>query len=204
MNSEQATFFDAQVDAPWANTPYGPDERPKLDRLFAHCGPLRGQIVLEPGCGTGRLTELLVRAVGPSGFVHACDISAMMARRAQERTRGLVQVRVRHAAMESLHLDEKSVDLIICHQVFPHFSNQRQALRHMASLLKPAGTLIIVHFECSAHINDVHRKAGTVVQNDRIPDQKKMERLLNGVGMRIRFFSDDPHLGYLLVCSGMD
>ena len=44
-----------------------------------------GDRVLEPGCGAGRLTELLARAVGPRGAVLACDVSEEMVRRAKAR-----------------------------------------------------------------------------------------------------------------------
>jgi ubiquinone/menaquinone biosynthesis C-methylase UbiE len=88
MNHERAAFFDSQVEAPWADTPYGQAENSKLERLFAQCGSLAGCAVLETGCGTGRLTELLSRQVGPIGFVHACDISRRMVQKAQERLMG--------------------------------------------------------------------------------------------------------------------
>ena len=198
MNSEQAAFFDSQVDASWADAPYGPEEAPKLERLARHCGPLAGRMVLEPGCGTGRLTQWLANRVGPTGFVHACDISRLMVHRALARTRGLAQVRVSHAAMESLDLGRASVDLVVCHQVFPHFKDKSGALAYMAKVLRPGGALLIVHFECSRIINDVHRKAGTVVAEDLLPVRGEMEKMLGAAGLGVRFYSDDSWLGYLL------
>lgn len=115
MNNEQAVFFDFQADAPWADTPYGGEQAPKLERLAWHCGSLDGRIVLEPGCGTGRLTQWLACAVGPTGCVHACDISRLMVHKALERTRGLGQVRVSHAAMENLGLSKDSVEQCCLH-----------------------------------------------------------------------------------------
>jgi SAM-dependent methyltransferase len=69
----KSTFFDDQVRRDWATKVYGLDERRKLDRLFAITGPLTVLRLLEPGCGTGRLTELLAREVGASGYVVAAD-----------------------------------------------------------------------------------------------------------------------------------
>jgi ubiquinone/menaquinone biosynthesis C-methylase UbiE len=198
MNSKQAAFFDSQADASWAADPYGFEEAPKLERLASHCGTLAGCIVLEPGCGTGRLTQWLASAVGPTGLVHACDISRLMVHRAIERTRGLAQVRVSYAEMENLDLDRDSVDLVVCHQVFPHFKDKCGALAYMANVLRPGGALLIVHFECSRIINDVHRKAGTVVAKDLLPDRREMEKILGAAGLGVRFFSDDSRLGYLL------
>jgi ubiquinone/menaquinone biosynthesis C-methylase UbiE len=198
MNNEQAAFFDSQADASWADAPYGREEAPKLERLLWHSGSLAGRTVLEPGCGTGRLTQWLACAVGPAGFVHACDISRLMSHRAMERTRGLAQVRVSHAAMEDLGLGKESVDLVVCHQVFPHFTDQLGALEYMAKVMRPDGALLIVHFECSRVINDVHRKAGTVVAQDLLPDRGQIEGMLDAAGLRVRYYSDDPKLGYLL------
>ena len=198
MNHAKATFFDSQVETPWAGTPYGRAEKPKLDRLFMHCGPLTGRTVLEPGCGTGRLTYELAQAVGPTGYVHACDISPKMVRKARQRTCGITQVSVAHAAMEELKIEKESVDLAICHQVFPHFSDKSSALGWIANVLKPDGALLIVHFECRIVINDVHRKAGTVVAHDHLPDQEEMAELLKTAGFQIEYYSDDPDLGYLL------
>ena len=199
MNNEKAAFFDTQIDADWADAPYGQVEKPKLDRLFFHCGQLAGCRVLEPGCGTGRLTELLARAVGKSGFVHACDISLQMVEKARGRIRSVEHARVLHGAMEDLDLAEDGVDLVICHQVFPHFDDKSSALNYMARVLKPEGKLLIVHFECRDVINDVHRKAGTVVELDSIPDLGEMTAMLKAIGMKIRYYSDDSELGYLLV-----
>jgi ubiquinone/menaquinone biosynthesis C-methylase UbiE len=199
MNNEQAAFFDSQADASWADTPYGREEAPKLERLAWHCGALAGYSVLEPGCGTGRLTQWLACAVGPTGFVHACDISRLMVHRALERTRGLAQVGVSHAAMENLVLGPDSVDLIVCHQVFPHFADKPGALAYMANVLRPGGTLLIVHFECRRVINDVHRKAGTVVAQDLLPDRGQIEDMLDAAELRVRYYSDDPALGYLVI-----
>lgn len=198
MNDEKANFFDTQVDAPWADTPYGRVEKPKLDRLLLHCAPLTGLTILEPGCGTGRLTQKLALAVGPTGYVHACDISGQMVRKARQCTRGIAQARISHAAMEVLEIEAESVDLVICHQVFPHFADKSSALDWMANVLKPGGALLIVHFECRAVINDVHRKAGTVVEHDHLPGHEEMSMMLSAADFQIEYYSDDPDLGYLL------
>ncbi|MGD9367465.1 MAG: class I SAM-dependent methyltransferase [Desulfobacteraceae bacterium] len=198
MNHEKADFFDSQVDAPWADTPYGRAEKPKLERLFFHCGPLKGRTVLEPGCGTGRLTQALSLAVGPTGCVYACDISPKMVSKARECTCGIPQARVSYAAMEDLDIEAESVDLVICHQVFPHFFDKSSALGWIDKVLKPEGALLIVHFECRDVINDVHRKAGTAVKHDNLPDREEMAEMLSAANFQIEYYSDDPDLGYLL------
>ena len=69
MYKRKAAYFDSQVQAPWASEEYGPAEKCKLDRLFAETGPLDGLAILEPGCGTSRLTEILAGKVGGRGSI---------------------------------------------------------------------------------------------------------------------------------------
>jgi demethylmenaquinone methyltransferase/2-methoxy-6-polyprenyl-1,4-benzoquinol methylase len=121
-----------------------------------------------------------------------------MVRKALRRTRDCDNAWVSHAAMENLILSQGSIDLVICHQVFPHFKDKPAALGFMAHVLRPDGTLLIVHFESRRVINDVHRKAGTVVMDDILPNRRQIEALLYAGGFRIGYYSDDPRLGYLL------
>lgn len=197
MNQAKARFFDAQVAAGWAAEDYGEDERPKLERLLrqSELGP--GQRVLEPGCGTGRLSEVLAQVVGPAGQLMAMDISQGMVQACRKRVAGLSWVRVEQMAVEEFQAPADSFDRVVCHQVFPHFDDQPAALAHLVYLLKPEGILTVVHFMPSAAINDTHRKAGTVVEKDMLPPPEEMRRLVEQAGLSLEILVDDE-LGYLL------
>lgn len=197
MNQEKAEFFDAQVEADWAATEYGEIERPKLARLLT-AGELRpGQRVLEPGCGTGRLTSELASVVGPGGGLVALDISEGMVQACRRRVAGLSWVRVEQAAVEDFPAAPQSFDRVICHQVFPHFDDQPAALTRLTGLLKPGGVLLVVHFMPKAFINDTHRKAGTVVEQDLLPPDDQMRAMMSAAGLAVETLVDDD-LGYLL------
>jgi ubiquinone/menaquinone biosynthesis C-methylase UbiE len=197
MNRAKAEFFDAQVGADWAADEYGEVERPKLERLLkqSELGP--GQWVLEPGCGTGRLSQVLAEVVGPAGHLVAMDISAAMVKACHRRVAGLSWVRVERMALEEFQAPANSFDRVVCHQVFPHFDDQDMALTHLVSLLKPGGVLTVVHFMPSAVINDTHRKAGTVVEKDMLPPPREMRRMIEKAGLDMVTLVDD-NLGYLL------
>ena len=197
MYDKKAAYFDAQATAPWANYEYDPEESAKLERLFSYTGPLTGMNVLEPGCGAGRLTMILSDRVGPEGRVTALDISPAMIRAAEKRTRYRANARVYWDAIESFPLPGKAYDLILCHQVFPHFADKAKALRIMKPALKPDGKLILFHFINFAQINDHHRKAGTAVENDLMPEEAHMRRLFNDAGFDVTFIIDDEQ-GYFL------
>jgi len=197
MNTTKASFFDAQVQAGWAAEEYGEAERPKLERLLAQSELRPGHWVLEPGCGTGRLSEVLAQTVGPSGHLATMDISLGMVQACRERVAGLSWVRVEQMAVEEFEAEPASFDRVICHQVFPHFDDQPAALAHMVGLLKPGGVLTVVHFMPSAVINDTHRKAGTVVERDMLPQPEEMRRMVAQAGLSLETLVDDE-LGYLL------
>ena len=196
----KAAYFDENAGAPWAAAEYGPDEMVRLERLFQHTGPLRGLKILEPGCGTGRLTEILSDLAGDKGSVVALDISPGMIDVARRRIATRRNVEIHLCAVEELPLEENRYDLILCHQVFPHFEDKRQVLAILSRTLKPDGRLIIIHFINFDEINDLHRKAGTAVASDITPGEEEMRRLFDGAGLDIAFIVDD-HLGYFLSAS---
>lgn len=196
----KAAYFDQNVGAPWAAAEYGSDEMVRLERLFQHTGSLRGLKILEPGCGTGRLTEILSDLAGDEGSVVALDISPRMIDVARRRTATRRNVEIHLCAIEELPLEENSYDLILCHQVFPHFEDKRQVLSILSRTLNPDGRLIIIHFINFDEINDLHRKAGTAVESDIMPGEEEMRRLFDGAGLDVAFIIDD-HLGYFLSAS---
>lgn len=193
----KSAFFDDQVRADWAARAYGPDERRKLERLFAMTGPLAGLRVLEPGCGTGRLTELLAREVGTLGYVLAVDISPCMIARGRLKLSGCNNAEFHLGPVEEKTGVENYFDMAICHQVFPHFADQADALVKITGMLKPGGALVISHFISSAEINEVHSKAGSAVAHDLMPSPEIMQRMIEQCGFVIENWLDDSE-GYLL------
>jgi demethylmenaquinone methyltransferase/2-methoxy-6-polyprenyl-1,4-benzoquinol methylase len=196
----KAAYFDENVHAPWAAAEYGPEERAKLNRFFQHTGSLKGLKVLEPGCGTGRLTEILSEHVGEAGRVVALDISARMVSEARRRMAGRGNVEIHLSPVEDFPLEEEGYDIILCHPVLPHFHDKQETLRILSRSLKPDGRLVVLHFINSKEINDTHRKAGTAVEMDRMPEEKEMLRLFGEAGLAVAFILDDP-LGYFLSSS---
>jgi ubiquinone/menaquinone biosynthesis C-methylase UbiE len=199
----KSAYFDNNVGAPWAAAEYGPEEMVKLDRLFKHLGPLKGRRILEPGCGTGRLTKILSDRVEKEGLVVALDISPGMVDEARRRTGARRNVEIHLGPVENFPIKKNSYDFIICHQVFPHFEDKKKALMILSKLLNPNGRLIVIHFICLQEINDRHRKTGTAVEMDMMPEEREMRRLFNEARMEIAFILDD-HLGYFLSASKKD
>jgi SAM-dependent methyltransferase len=193
----KSSFFDTQAREDWAVKDYGPDERKKLDRLLAMTGPLAGLRVLEPGCGTGRLTERLVLEVGSLGYVVAVDISPRMVAHARMNLSDYDKVEIHLGPVEEKTGFDNYFDLAVCHQVFPHFADQANALSKISGMLKPSGRLVISNFISSAQIEKVHGKAGSAVANDLMPPPQTMQRMIEQCGFEIEDWLDDSD-GYLL------
>ncbi|MFH1488602.1 MAG: class I SAM-dependent methyltransferase [Pseudomonadota bacterium] len=196
----KVNYFDENVDAAWAAAEYGPDEMDKLARLFEHTGSLRGFKILEPGCGTGRLTAILSDRVGKDGSVVALDISPKMVDKAKAGTAARDNVEIHLSPMEAFPLERDTYDLILCHQVFPHFEDKDKVLTSLLRSLKPEGRLIVIHFINFEEINDRHRKAGTAVEMDQMPGENEMRLFFGNAGLHISFIVDDD-LGYFLSAS---
>ncbi len=198
FNAAKAAFFDAQADAPWAVSDYSREEMRTIERTLGLLPSLEGCRVLEPGCGVGRLTEILAGKVGPRGEVTATDISEKMIRRAGERLKGYENVRTFRVPLESLPLPPASQDLVFCHQVFPHFDCKETALEAMSRALKPGGNFVVLHLIGIRQINDLHRKAGTAVARDIMPSNKEMQTLLTRFDLRIKKMEDEENY-YLIL-----
>jgi ubiquinone/menaquinone biosynthesis C-methylase UbiE len=197
MYSLKTEYFDENFNSDWAALPYGPEETAKLGRLFKHIGPLKGKRILEPGCGTGRLTEILADHAGNEGLVVALDISRKMIEAASIRVNARSNIEVHMTSLEDYPMEEGFFDLIICHQVFPHFIDKYNALSILSKGLKNSGKIIVFHFINMAEINDFHRKAGTAVEKDMLPEDNEMRELFRKTGMEIELILDDE-LGYFL------
>jgi ubiquinone/menaquinone biosynthesis C-methylase UbiE len=197
MNSAKAEFFNSQVDEPWASSVFGPAEIATIDRMLKQADLREGMRVIEPGCGTGRLTGILADLVGPTGFVLASDISPKMIEAAFRRIGSRENVSLKHGAIESFQFDPKSFDVVVCHNVFPHFDHKPTAVNHLTAALKTSGKFIVFHFMNSASINDLHRKAHPSVLNDLLPAEREMKAIFEAAGLQVGLVQDDDS-GYLL------
>jgi ubiquinone/menaquinone biosynthesis C-methylase UbiE len=197
LNVSKAEFFDSQVEADWAHAEYCSGEMEKIDRIFQFAGLKAGMRVLEPGCGTGRLTRIIAERVGPDGHVLAIDISSGMIEVCKKRLSSFRSADVCCGAVEDLSVEDGTFDLVVCHNVFPHFDCKRTAVSHLVSALTAAGKFIVCHFMDSTGINDLHRKVHPSVLNDLLPSEPEMREIFGAAGLQVGLLEDSD--GYLLV-----
>jgi trans-aconitate 2-methyltransferase len=123
------------VSAP--QTSWGAD----LLEVFLERRGLRGnEVVIDAGCGTGRVTELLLPHL-PNGTILAVDASGKMVEAARERFAGEPRVRVEHQDLLLLELD-RPVDVIFSTATFHWIRDHERLFDRLARTLKPGGRLV--------------------------------------------------------------
>lgn len=126
---------------PWDAAAYDRSSQPQqawasevLERLE---GIRPDATVLDVGCGTGRITEALLRLV-PQGRVLAIDASAEMVARAQQRLGGRASVR----CQDVLDLEvDGAVDVVVSTAALHWVTDHDRLWRRLARALRPGGVL---------------------------------------------------------------
>jgi trans-aconitate 2-methyltransferase len=108
--------------------------------------PLRGdEVVLDAGCGSGRITEALIERV-PDGHVIAVDASRSMVDAALERLPG---ADVRCLDLLELELGEP-VDAILSTATFHWIADHERLFARLRAALRPGGRLVA---QCGGRAN---------------------------------------------------
>lgn len=130
--------------------------------------PLRGdETAIDAGCGTGKITELLLRHL-PDGTVLAVDASAAMVEAARERFAGDGRVQVEQQDLVRLQV-ERLVDLVFSTATFHWIQDHEGLYGRLARALKPGGRLVV---QCGGK-NNIARVMGVmqeVMDGERFRD----------------------------------
>jgi ubiquinone/menaquinone biosynthesis C-methylase UbiE len=106
-----------------------------------------GDRVVEMACGDGAYTPWLAARVGAKGTVTAVDVSPSYLEVARAvSARSNVAARIGHVAapIEQLPLPRDSFDLVWCAQSLYSLPDQVEAIKTMASLARPGGTVAVL------------------------------------------------------------
>jgi len=121
--------------------------------IVDHLGLEPGMTILDAGCGPGRLTVPLARAVGPQGEVVALDVQESMLARARENVgaAGLENVRYVQAELGGGSLPANTFDRAVLVSVLGEIPDQSAAMEELYRALKPGGVLSITEVIFDPH-----------------------------------------------------
>ena len=127
-----------------------------------------GKDVLDVATGTGVLIgDYLARGVAS---VTGIDISPNMARIAQGKY-PQENVKILCGDVERTDFD-RLFDCIVVYNAFPHFPDPARLIAHLASLLKPGGTLTVAHGMSREKIDAHHHGAASRISNGLMPAEE--------------------------------
>jgi SAM-dependent methyltransferase len=189
--AETRAFFACRA-ATW-DTKFG-DDLPAYAAAVAEAGLPRGGVVIDVGCGTGRVLPALRDAVGSVGAVIALDVTPEMllaARPASEAAQaGLVLADAR-----ALPFADASADGVFAAGLVNHLPDPEAGLRELARVTKAGGVLVLFHPSGRAAIAARH---GRALSADEPLSEEPLRRSAQAAGWRLTAYDDAPHRFFAL------
>jgi SAM-dependent methyltransferase len=166
--------------------------------LWDTAGIRPGAVVADVGCGPGGMFPALVAAVGDAGRVVAVDgdPEAVAAARALVDANGWDNVSVEVGRADSTGIEPGSVDVVNMRHVLAHNGpREQQIVDHLATLVKPGGSVYLVDVYGAAlytkpedpdvtELNDAYTRFHAERGND-LKTGTRLDDLLRAAGMDV-------------------
>jgi ubiquinone/menaquinone biosynthesis C-methylase UbiE len=113
--------------------------------LVERLGLAPGMRILDAGCGPGRLTIPVAKALGPTGEVVALDSQDAMLEKLEQRLEAehITNVRILEAGLGEGALGREAFDRVLLTFVLGEVRNREEAARELYAALKPGGILSV-------------------------------------------------------------
>ncbi len=174
--------------------------RPIHDAVLARIDGLEPSTVVDLGCGTGQLTQRLIRRF-PDASIVGVDVADGMLTEAAGRLRqvgGDDQPLVRADALQ-LPFAASSVDLVVCTESFHWYPNQASALAELGRVLNPGGRVLIASIATVTGAGDrlLRWATGAGGSTIRALPPHRMRELLARSGFEVTSQRRVPRLGLI-------
>ncbi len=193
--NERRAYFESFADE-WDKM-FTAQDLEVLEFLVDSFAIKKGHRVVDLGCGTGVLFDLLRRKVGEKGMVVGVDFSTRMLHKAKMNF-PFPNIIAIDGDVEDMPLRSDFFDIAISFAAFAHFSRQETVITEAARILKPGGSFNIIHLYSSKEIVEEHHRTGGPVAEDAVPDPKKLKKLFEDHDFKDIKVTDHPGL-YLAV-----
>jgi ubiquinone/menaquinone biosynthesis C-methylase UbiE len=184
-------FFD-RLAGEW-DLHYTAEDLERLSHLVDDLGVREGMDILDLGCATGVLFDLLRRRVGHQGTITGVDFSLKMAQQAH-RNSPFENVNVVDADALNLPFTDAIFDMAVAFSSFPHFADKKKALQEAHRVLKPGAALYIIHLVSSKKVTEMHHKAGGPLANDELPSPEELVPIFRASGFKQIEIEEHPSL----------
>jgi ubiquinone/menaquinone biosynthesis C-methylase UbiE len=166
-------------------------------RRLQHSDP---SVVVDLGCGTGQLTQRLVRRF-PGATIVGVDLSEGMLAQAAGRLAGpwIGATRLVRADAVQIPFAVSSVDVVVCTESFHWYSDQARVLSELAGVLRPGGRLLIASIATMTSVGDrlLTDATGSGQSAIRARPPHDMRRLLARAGFEVIYQRRVPRLGLI-------
>jgi malonyl-CoA O-methyltransferase len=133
--------------------PHNPLMQIEQEAMLRLLPPLKGKVVLDLACGTGRYAKLALER--QASKVIGVDNSLDMLQKAYIR-------QVAQATCEAIPLASQSVDVVLCGLALGHLPELSASAREIRRVLKPNGVALVSDFHPFQHYNGAKRTFKTI------------------------------------------
>nr|WP_321502048.1 class I SAM-dependent methyltransferase [uncultured Dethiosulfovibrio sp.] len=140
----------------------------RSDFVVSRLGLRPGMVVLDAGCGSGRLTLPLARALSGSIKVTAMDLQRGMVDKVRDKasSEGVKNISYVVAGLGERALPEGRFDRVVLSQVLGEIPMRREAMEEIFRSLRPGGILSVTetvfdpHYQSLSSVVGLARKVG--------------------------------------------
>jgi trans-aconitate methyltransferase len=136
----------------------------------------RNEIVMDAGCGTGRVTKLLAEIVSKGGMVYAVDIDPNMIQQSLKNLANIKNVIVIQSDLVNVELPRK-VDVIFSNAVLHWVSDHKKVFQNFWKLIcdnnddnNSKGGQLLIQYGGQGNLEKVHRLLNQVKELDEFRD----------------------------------